>query len=277
MAFDYGVELERSPENLLEHVELHAPISTLVSTEEFMSIYRFTAEQVAEKKDIAFVLAYLSLRDKQFPMTGNLSEFMRASRAVFGIFGEHAFRKWRPVSSRPKSLALNPGLKSSWGRKVSPALSLSLVVAASHFPSDQLAIHAEAIREKVLNLMSSDLAFIYSLRGKGKSPGKMAMRIGMLKERISDCINKPDANLYPHKIKQMLYEASAMCVVCKKLVTHIDDGHVSPKHFVDGWMVGSEPVINLGLLSHRLCNLMVMRGFIHPAGSIFHQAKDSSA
>jgi hypothetical protein len=300
MAFDYGVpDLDRTP-NQLQFGELHAQIRELVSTEEFTSLYRFTAKQVVRQKDVAFVLAYLSLRDCQGLMTGSLksqvnafavknwlipannmkallSEFMDVSRTVFTIFGEHSFRKYHLLSTLRKRQRLEVETKSRWGRKVNQAFSMSLMVAVSQFSSELVAMHAEAIRETVLNLISINAEFAESLRNKAKSPGNMALRIAIIKAGIRRCINEKDPELFPFKVKQQLFEESSACVVCKRFITHIDDSHVSHQRNVAGWSVGGEPTIDHGQLTHRLCNYSVMRGFIHPPGSLFRPSTDRHA
>ena len=260
---------EQEIRNCLYRGTLNSAVKRLVDETRFKKIYNFPEKQASRMEDAGFVLAYLCLQDSGGRMRGDpkalinrymsknklLSEeeikqlfggFMNVSETIFTLFGEHSFRKYHGM------VEVGKVSKSRWEVKINTAIALSMMYAVSSFSRHQITINAEAIREKILDLMTIDQDFVNSLLMQTTAEKNMTLRIDKIKAVIEDCISPQAPRLFPYHVKEALFKADPQCRLCQQRVSHIDDSHVD--HIIR-WADGGTTTIDNGQLTHRLCNL----------------------
>ena len=260
---------EQEIRNCLYRGTLNTAVKRLVDEPRFKKIYNFPDKQSVRMEDAGFVLAYLCLQEAGGRMRGEpkalinrymaknkmLSEdeikqlftgFMNVSETIFTLFGENSFRKYHGM------VELGKETKSRWEPKINTAIALSMMYAVSSYSRHQITINAEAIREKVLDLMTIDQDFVNSLLMQTTAEKNMTLRIDKIKAAIEECISPQGPRLFPYHVKEALFKADPQCKLCNQRVSHIDDSHVD--HIIR-WADGGKTDISNGQLTHRLCNL----------------------
>jgi hypothetical protein len=266
---------EQEIRNCLYRGTLNTALKRLVEEPRFKKIFNFPEKQAVRMEDAGFVLAYLCLQDAGGRMRGEpkaiinrymdknkmmpedeikqlFSGFMSISETIFTLFGEHSFRKYHGLLELPVNGQPIKASKSFWDTKINTALAISMMYAVSHFTRHQITINAEAIREKILDLMTIDKEFVNSLQMQTTAEKHVALRIEKLKAVIGECISPQGPRLFPYHIKEALFKVDPTCQLCKQRISHIDDSHVD--HIIR-WADGGKTELENGQLSHRLCNL----------------------
>lgn len=272
--FDIFERLNKGSAKLKEHEirncvyrgTLNKITKEVASGERFRKIFHFPDKQVARMEDSGFLVACLCLLANNGVMKGSTkdainkymeknrnmpeedvkkitSQFMTCADTVFTLFGEYSFRKCHSGKSA----------SFGWEPKLNTALALSMIYAVSQFPRHQITIHAEAIRERIIDLMILDADFISSMASQTTSEKNILMRIVKIRDVIQSCISDQGPRLFSYADKVKLFTVDPTCKLCDQRITHIDDSQVD--HIVR-WVDGGTTDISNGQLAHRICNAM---------------------
>lgn len=262
---------EQEIRNCMYRGTLNTAVKRLVEEPRFKRLYNFPEKQSARMEDAGFVLAYLCFQDAGGKMRGDpkatinrymsknkmlpedeikqlFAGFMSVSETIFTLFGENSFRKYHGMMETPP---FGKPVKSRWEIKINTAIALSMMYAVSHFQKHQITINAEAIREKILDLMTIDQDFVNSMLSQTTCERHMTLRIEKIKAVIEECISSQGPRLFPYHVKVSLFNADPECKLCNQHIAHIDDSHVD--HIIR-WADGGTTTIDNGQLTHRLCN-----------------------
>jgi hypothetical protein len=259
---------EQEIRNCIYRGTLNSAIKALVKTDRFKKIFNFPEKQSARMEDAGFVLAYLCFDDSNGTMRGDpkyainrfmaknksmpeddlkklFSQFMGVSETIFSLFGHNSFRKYQSAAGDGKTG------KSKWEPKINTAISLSMMYAVSQFPKHAITINAEAIREKILDLMTIDQDFVNTMLSQTTCEKHMTLRIEKIKTVIDDCISPQGPRLFPFAIKETLFKVDPTCKLCSQRISHIDDSHAD--HIIR-WVDGGTTTEDNAQLTHRHCN-----------------------
>lgn len=263
---------EQEIRNCIYRGSLNTEVKKLVEEPRFKKIFNFPEKQSARMEDTGFVISYLCFQDANGVVRGdpkstinrymaknrNLPEddlkklfsgFMAVSETIFTLFGEHSFRKYHGQITDPSNGDVS---KSRWEVKINTAISLGMMYAVSQFPKHSVVVNAEAIRERILDLMTTDQEFIASILSQSTCERHMTLRIEKFKGVIEECISPQGTRLFPFHVKETLFKLDATCKLCNQRIVHIDDSHVD--HIVR-FADGGTTTLDNAQLAHRYCNL----------------------
>ena len=259
---------EQEIRNCIYRGPLNTALKELVQSDRFKRLFNFPEKQSSRMEDAGFVIYFLTIADGNGTMRGdpktainkymkrnqnmpddeikkNISQFMGIAETVFTLFGENSFRKFHSLPADSKRM------KSQWETRINTALSISMMCAVSQFVKHSIVVNAEAIREKILDLMTLDHDFISSMQSQTTSEKHTSLRTEKIKAAIEECIQPQGPRLFKFEIKEQLFKANPECKLCSQRIFHIDDSHVD--HIVR-WADGGTTDISNGQLTHRLCN-----------------------
>lgn len=262
---------EQEIRNCIYRGTLNTEVKHLVEEPRFKKIFNFPEKQSSRMEDAGFVLAYLCYQDGNGAFRGSpktyinrymsknrnmpedeikklFSGFMSVAETIFTLFGTNSFRKYHGQTTDPSGSVTS---KSRWDQKINTTVSLGLMYAISQRPKNLIVVNAEAIRERVLDLMTTDQDFIASILSQTACERHMTLRVRKFLAVIDECLSPQGPRLFPYHVKEKLFNADPTCRLCNQRIVHIDDSHVD--HIIR-FADGGTTTLDNGQITHRYCN-----------------------
>ncbi|WP_141233784.1 HNH endonuclease signature motif containing protein [Geodermatophilus saharensis] len=113
--------------------------------------------------------------------------------------------------------------------------------------------HLEAIRESLIDLMSSDAKFVDAITASTTDPKRVNYRFTTWLARLEDVVgDDPQARNFSQELKEELWNKSPKCKLCSQVIRSIDDAHV---HHIEHYWRGGKTIPANAALAHRYCTL----------------------
>ena len=174
-------------------------------------------------------------------------KFLNAVDLSLTTFGyKHAFRTFTPGNS--------DDCNGSWEtRQINKALFDVVMFGFTKYRKSHFVKHTDALREALINLMTTDSKFQWAIGSGTSDPKKVDYRfskwISTLDEIVGDDVQK---RTFGRQFKNELFERNPACAICGNTITEIDDAHV---HHVEHYWRGGKTIPENAALTHQYCNL----------------------
>jgi hypothetical protein len=163
------------------------------------------------------------------------------------VFGDKAFKRYVPGSEDNRS--------GSWSAtRINMALFDIVMWGFANYEKNQVVPNADAIREELINLMSSNQEFIDSIMIQTSSTEQVQKRFEVWKNSLKQVIGpigKKEPRAFSYTLKKELFEQDKKCNICNQIIQSIDDAEVD--HIEHYWRGGKSIPENARLV-HRYCN-----------------------
>jgi hypothetical protein len=163
------------------------------------------------------------------------------------VFGDKAFRRYIPGNENNRT--------GSWAAtRINMALFDIVMWGFANYEKSQIVPHADAIREELIHLMSSNQEFIDSIMIQTSSTEQVQKRFEIWKESLKNIIGYPgkrEPRNFSFSLKKELFELNNACEICKQAIQNIDDAEVD--HIEHYWK-GGKTIPENARLVHRYCN-----------------------
>lgn len=140
--------------------------------------------------------------------------------------------------------------------KFSGSVYDSIIIPFSFFDKHSLIVHADKIREAIMNVKMKDEAYREDTYAATGSKVRVVRRIQTIYNLISDIIGEKSSDterrLFTDEEKKQLYENSdKKCAICGNLILSIDDCEID--HIIPFAKGGKTELANAQIV-HRICN-----------------------
>ena len=140
--------------------------------------------------------------------------------------------------------------------KFSGSVYDSIIIPFSFFDKHSLIVHADKIREAIMNVKMKDEAYREDTYAATGSKVRVVRRIQTIYNLISDIIGEKSSDterrLFTDEEKKQLYENSdKKCAICGNLILSIDDCEID--HIIPFAKGGKTELTNAQIV-HRICN-----------------------
>lgn len=181
-----------------------------------------------------------SIKEKEFR-----DIFKKCISLVFTVFGEDAFR--RLIKEENSN-------NSKWVKsRINLALFDIQMWGFVKYPKETIIRNADIIRETMLDLMTSDEAFMQSLEIQTNDSNVLTKRFDIWRKTLDDLIGSAAAEprLFSFEVKKTLFDTNPTCCVCHQQILNIYDAHVD--HIIP-FSIGGKTELSNAQLTHRFCN-----------------------
>jgi hypothetical protein len=172
--------------------------------------------------------------------------FKNACQVIRSAFGEHAFKRFYLGKQGQPDGTWEP-------KKINKSLYDILMYSMARENKNMLYRHLDAIREALINLMTSDSAFIDAIERSTSSVQAVRTRFdkwrAALQAILAEDINQP--RCFSYKLKEELMQADPTCAICGQRIQTIDDAAID--HIEQYW-TGGRTIPENARLTHRYCN-----------------------
>ena len=172
--------------------------------------------------------------------------FKNAIDLVYSVFGKSAFRKF--------SIGDESAPGGAWESKsFNAALYDILMWSLAGNDRNLIMANADAIREALLALMTSNEKFIESI-GRGTSSTKMVkIRFDIWNRVLNDILDTKvkQPRCFSRALKEEFFKKDPTCAICGNHITEIDDAAMD---HVEQYWLGGKTVPDNARLTHRYCN-----------------------
>ena len=172
-------------------------------------------------------------------------KFLLACDNAFTVFGTWAYRRFRVGSIRNHS--------GAWESAINKALFDVIMFWFARYEKRQIVPIKDAIRERLIEMMSSDQDFIDSITLGTSDVSRVKLRFEKMKSALDGLVNVPasERRVFSLEEKAALYDQNPTCRFCGQRVESIDDADVDHQvRFAEG---GSTSLTNAAI-AHRYCN-----------------------
>jgi len=170
--------------------------------------------------------------------------FKQAISLSYSVFGEKAFRKFRPGKAN------NPA--GEWESQLNRPLFDIVMWGFTRFDKNQVMANADAIREALIELLTTDNTFLDTITSAVGDKNKTQYRFELWHETLRDIVGgKGSPRAFNSVLRRQLFETDARCGICGQTIHLIDDAHVD--HVVPFSQGGATEPVN-AQLTHRFCN-----------------------
>jgi hypothetical protein len=172
------------------------------------------------------------------------ARFEKAAEMAYTVFGDKAFRRYRLGSKS------SPG---GWEPAMNLAVYDAVMWAFSRFEKRQIVPAKDAIRSKLIELMTDDADFHESVTLATADQPKVEYRMKAFENAVKSAIDldEPKARLFTFAFKKSLYDTSPICQICGQKIESLDDAQVD---HISEYHKGGKTVPENGRLVHRFCN-----------------------
>lgn len=173
-------------------------------------------------------------------------QFSDAIELAYLVFGENAFRKYKPGNT------YNPS--GAWeSSRLNVALWDTLLYTFSAFKKDEIAPLASHIREEFLDLITNDKQFSEYISSSTDNPDRIQYRAEIWRQRLQELFDQHRQTPleFSATLKQTLLERNATCHICWKPIEHSDDAVLA--HFPNYWRE-NQSIPDNARLDHRFCH-----------------------
>lgn len=112
----------------------------------------------------------------------------------------------------------------------------------------------DAIREGLIDLMTTNQVFIDSITLGTSEGDRVANRFDLVRQLVDDLLqgHRPQPRCFTYQLKEALYNENSTCAICDQKINHMDDEAVD--HIEQYWK-GGQTIPENARLTHRFCNL----------------------
>lgn len=190
---------------------------------DFMNEYRNVSDERAEKFELAF---------------------RQAAALSWSVFGEQAFRKFSIGSDRSPA--------GTWERQLNRPLFDVVMWGFTRYDKNQIMANADAIRDALVDLMTSSPSFIEAITVAVGDKTKTQFRFEIWNETLKELISVPaSSRVFDGSLRRRLFDLQPECAICNQAIHTIDDAHVD---HVYPYALGGETTSENAQLTHRFCN-----------------------
>lgn len=163
------------------------------------------------------------------------------------VFGDKAFRRFVPGTNEKQA--------GNWAAtRINMALFDIVMWGFANYEKNQIVSNSDAIREELIDLMSTDQDFIDSIMIQTSSTERVNKRFEIWKDSLKNIIGyigKKEPRAFSLELKKELYNSNNTCVICGQAIHDIDDAEVD--HIEHYWR-GGKTIPENARLTHRYCN-----------------------
>lgn len=177
--------------------------------------------------------------------------FKNSAALSRSVFGAHAFRKFKIGSANQPN--------GVWETAINRPLFDVVMWGFSRFEKSDVMRNLDAIREALIDLLTSDARFLDTITSAVGDKGKTTYRFETWKKTLEDTIvpAADNSRLFGAEVKKRLFSNDPMCALCLQQIHSLDDCHVD--HVVPFSKGGLTQDSN-AQLAHRFCNLKKSNG-----------------
>lgn len=184
------------------------------------------------------------LRDNRELSAGKVKEykarFEHCIDLVKTVFGENAFRRYIP------------GSDDEQGKWASTQINMALfdlqMVGFVNYSKNDVLANADAIREELLTLMTTDVQFQNLIGFKTSDTDNVKKRFRMYMDMLDRIIGDPrySQRTFPYAVKEELFKKNPYCAISKQKILAIEDSEVD--HIVPYSKGGKTEISNAQLV-----------------------------
>lgn len=184
------------------------------------------------------------LRDNRELSVGKVKEykarFEHCIDLVKTVFGENAFRRYIP------------GSDDEQGKWASTQINMALfdlqMVGFVNYSKNDVLANADAIREELLTLMTTDVEFQNLIGFKTSNTDNVKKRFRMYMDMLDRIIGdaKYSQRTFPYSVKEELFKKNPYCAISKQKILSIEDSEVD--HIVPYSKGGKTEISNAQLV-----------------------------
>lgn len=163
------------------------------------------------------------------------------------VFGQHAFKRFRPGGSARSA-------DGHWEPNKFNASLFDVVMFMFADADKNLVVrNADAIREALIELMSANTEFIAAIELSTSSVQAVQKRFDLWRHEFSKIVKAGDSErrLFTLAEKKQLFDANPVCGICGNHIRDLDDAAVD---HVQQFSQGGPTTLENGRLTHRYCN-----------------------
>lgn len=175
------------------------------------------------------------------------NKFLHAIEMSKVVFGDKSFRRFIPGT--------NENQNGNWATtRINMALFDIITWGFANYEKNQIIPKADAIREELIYLMSSNQDFIDSTMIQTSGTEQVQKRFEIWKNSLKNIIGyigKKEPRSFSLSLKKELFESNNSCDICDQAIHNIDDSEVD--HIEHYWR-GGKTIPENARLTHRYCN-----------------------
>lgn len=171
--------------------------------------------------------------------------FRKAAEISYIVFGGNAFRRF--------TLGNRNHPTGKWEVSVNKALFDVIMWTFSRYEKRQILPIKDALRERLIDLMTTDNEFIKSITLATADLQKIQYRFRKWSDEVGTLVSIPseERRLFSYRIKEKLFEADQNCHICRQRIETLDDSEVD---HMEAFAVGGPTSVENARLAHRFCN-----------------------
>ena len=254
--------------NCVYRGEFNKLLKELSEYKEFRSLLG-TATSTSRMQDVELVLRFLAFFDRTYlnfnsGMKSFLNDYMdenrrlgldKASKHIDAfkksvvmsntVFGDNAFKKYRLGTDA------DPG--GVWERQINRPLYDVVMWGFTRFEKHQIVPRSDAIRDALIDLLTTDLKFIDAITSAVGDKYKTQYRFETWQKQLGNILaGSRQKRSFSLEIRKELFHSSPECGICNQKILSIDDAHVD--HIVP-FSAGGKTELSNAQITHRYCNL----------------------
>jgi hypothetical protein len=190
------------------------------------------------------------LREHRYLSEEKAAEYRKRFRKCvdlcFSIFGENAFRRFKPGDAADHN--------GAWGKsRINMALFDVQMCCFAAYEASQFQGHYDEVRERLLDMMCNDNEFIGAIELQTSNSDQMKLRFKKWFDALDSILDGSQLNprVFPYAIKKQLFDKDPACGICRNQILLIEDAEVD--HIVPYSKDGPTTFEN-AQLAHRFCN-----------------------
>lgn len=171
--------------------------------------------------------------------------FEKSMEIAWTVFGENAFRRWKPADANEAG---------EWeSKRLNASLWDTLLYTFGFYEKRQIVPIADAVREEFIDMSVNDPYFDQYVLTTGDKPDRVKYRADVWRRRLDDLVKVPpgETRSFSRQLKQKMHAASPACALCGQQVHDVDDAEVD---HVEHYWRGGRTIPQNARLVHRYCN-----------------------
>ncbi|VEP11790.1 conserved hypothetical protein [Hyella patelloides LEGE 07179] len=240
-------ELASDPDwlNLIGTTELHKRMTDCEMILRFFAFYHgsnFYSPPISKflNKEIE------TRRNASLDTINNLRQVFRISvKLTSSVFGENAFIRLQRGNNKNHNGKLD--------KKINMSLFDIVMVGFTRYKQRDIIPKADAIRNKLYDLMTNDADFLETIMISTSNKGKVQKRFLIWFNALDEIIGMPENELrsFSDYFKKELYDINPTCSICNQQIISFYDSVVDHK---TPYSLGGKTEPANGRLTHRYCN-----------------------
>lgn len=172
--------------------------------------------------------------------------FMNATYLLRTVLGKNAFRRYYTGNAQDHN--------GYWeDKQLNTSLYDILMWSFARLDKNNAVRNADAIREALINLMTTDQQFIDSIEKSTSSKTAVNIRFDRWRQALENVIdvNHREERCFSRALKEKLFEVNPTCTICGNRINDVDDSAID--HIEQYWC-GGRTIPENARLVHRYCN-----------------------